>query len=130
MYFQGFCMPKSSKIPPKYDFENEHLQKLQKAVFLMILDLVLGGKSIQKGAKSIAKMKLKKVEQKLKNDPKMQKVFSTRRDTRSPLIRSKAPKLGARPLPFNHALSPEGPPRIVYASRIPPRPTRGSILGC
>ena len=52
-------MQKSSETPPKCNLENERLPKLQKVVFLMILGLVLGGKSTRNASKSIAKIESK-----------------------------------------------------------------------
>ena len=47
MVFEGCCIRSSSKIHPKFTLENERFQILQKVVFLMILGIVLGAKSIQ-----------------------------------------------------------------------------------
>ena len=129
----------------RYILQNRHFQdKCEKSSkkFAKILPKStpnpsnIGKKSINIDQKSDADLRCaKKAKKMLKNAKKWPKtlpkgaILKPRRDTRSLLRRGRSPSQGrdwreVGEVAFN-TLVGRGPPRIVYASRIPPRPLGG-----
>ena len=96
VFLKAFACQNHPKYHPKYDLENERLQKLQKVVFLMILGSILEAKSIKKRIKIDSENRFEKTSTKTrKRAPKSQKNLWGAGYARPPLFRFSSKKAHA-----------------------------------